>query len=276
MNHSTFTYLLQNPTIINGMNARELELVIQEFPYFQSSRVLQLKAFHNSDNYRYNQALKKTAAVTVDREVLFNFITSPTFIQPLKKETVELEDIEIIAAENITLLHKQIADSTISEQNKKKEKSEDIEKSNNGAEQMLEIGKPIHFNKTEPHSFNEWMQLVSGIPIIRKEEIEKNIEEEPDSETKKISKFDLINKFIETNPKINPVDKTLKISDISLESDVENESLMTETLAKVYLEQKKYDNAMKAYHILSLKYPEKSGFFADRIKAIKILQKNKS
>jgi hypothetical protein len=25
-----------------------------------------------------------------------------------------------------------------------------------------------------------------------------------------------------------------------------------------------------------LKYPEKSGFFADRIKAIKILQKNKS
>ena len=50
---------------------------------------------------------------------------------------------------------------------------------------------------------------------------------------------------------------------------------MTETLAKVYLEQKKYDSAIKAYHILSLKYPEKSGFFADRIKAIKILQRNK-
>jgi hypothetical protein len=48
---------------------------------------------------------------------------------------------------------------------------------------------------------------------------------------------------------------------------------MTETLAKVYLEQKKYENAIKAYHILSLKYPKKSGFFADRIKAIKILQK---
>jgi hypothetical protein len=48
---------------------------------------------------------------------------------------------------------------------------------------------------------------------------------------------------------------------------------MTETLAKVYLQQKKYDNAIKAYEILSLKYPEKSGFFADRIKAIKILQR---
>ena len=39
---------------------------------------------------------------------------------------------------------------------------------------------------------------------------------------------------------------------------------MTETLARIYLEQKKYDNAIKAYQILILKYPEKSGFFADR------------
>ena len=50
---------------------------------------------------------------------------------------------------------------------------------------------------------------------------------------------------------------------------------MTETLAQVYLEQKKYKKAIQAYKILSLKYPEQSGFFADRIKAVKKLQKNK-
>ena len=49
---------------------------------------------------------------------------------------------------------------------------------------------------------------------------------------------------------------------------------MTETLARVYLEQKKYNNAIKAYKILSLKYPEKSGYFADQIKAIKKIQNN--
>jgi hypothetical protein len=48
--------------------------------------------------------------------------------------------------------------------------------------------------------------------------------------------------------------------------------LMTETLAKVYLEQKKYKKAIKAYDILILNYPEKSGFFADQIRAIKKLQ----
>ena len=49
----------------------------------------------------------------------------------------------------------------------------------------------------------------------------------------------------------------------------ENNSLMTETLAKVYLEQGHYKKAILAYEILSLKYPQKSGLFADQIKAIK-------
>ena len=47
-----------------------------------------------------------------------------------------------------------------------------------------------------------------------------------------------------------------------------SEALMTETLAKVYLQQNNYQKALQAYKILSLKYPEKSGFFADQIRAI--------
>ncbi len=47
---------------------------------------------------------------------------------------------------------------------------------------------------------------------------------------------------------------------------------MTETLARIYLEQKNYDKAIQSYKILSLKYPEKSSFFADQIKAVKELK----
>ena len=138
--------------------------------------------------------------------------------------------------------------------------------------EILELGSPITFNHHETHSFNEWMQLVSKKPIERNE---NDLKSEPKTEPKS-KKFSLIDKFIETNPKIKPVEKNVSNKDISYESTLENENLMTETLAKVYLEQQKYDKAIKAYHILCLKYPEKSGFFADRIKAIKILQKNKS
>ncbi|MDO7628787.1 MAG: hypothetical protein MUQ46_05840 [Flavobacteriaceae bacterium] len=50
---------------------------------------------------------------------------------------------------------------------------------------------------------------------------------------------------------------------------------MTETLARVYLEQKKYKKALQAYKILSLKYPEKNSFFASQIKVVqKLIKEN--
>jgi len=253
MNKSQYTYLLQNPESIDTLETNQLDEIISEFPYFQSARAILLKGLNKTHSYKYNPTLKKTAAYTIDRRMLFNFITSPIFINK-SASTIEVsEDLKIIESETVKALHKKITEtvSTKTELIKTQEASE-----------ILEIGKPILFSSSEPHSFNEWMQLIAKKPIVREE--------------KTNDKFSIIDKFIESNPKIKPVDKTIKNIDISSGSSRENDSLMTETLAKVYLEQKKYENAIKAYRILSLKYPEKSGFFADRIKAIKILQRNKS
>lgn len=74
--------------------------------------------------------------------------------------------------------------------------------------------------------------------------------------------------------KIAPVKEMTKPPANIGKSREEPTKLMTETLAKVYLEQKKYTKAIQAYEILILKYPEKSSFFADRINEIKNLQQN--
>ncbi|MBU2062005.1 MAG: hypothetical protein KKH44_09195, partial [Bacteroidetes bacterium] len=96
-------------------------------------------------------------------------------------------------------------------------------------------------------------------------------EEELEEKKKKAS---LIDRFIKTSPKISPVKNgAAPVIQIDINKD-EHSYLMTETLAKVYLEQKKYQKAIQAYDILILKYPEKSSFFADRISDIKILQQN--
>ena len=52
--------------------------------------------------------------------------------------------------------------------------------------------------------------------------------------------------------------------------------LMTETLAKIYFNQKKIKKAIYAYRILSLKYPEKSSFFANQIKKLQKKQNKKT
>jgi hypothetical protein len=53
------------------------------------------------------------------------------------------------------------------------------------------------------------------------------------------------------------------------ESLVENEHLVTETLAKIYALQGNISKAVRAYEILSLKYPQKSAYFASLIQKLK-------
>ena len=48
----------------------------------------------------------------------------------------------------------------------------------------------------------------------------------------------------------------------------ESDELITETLGNIYFQQKKYDKALDAFKKLSLKYPEKSVYFAARIEEI--------
>ena len=83
----------------------------------------------------------------------------------------------------------------------------------------------------------------------------------------------MIDEFIEKSPKISPV----KVSNenpvvVKNENPSEYSDLMTETLAQIYTEQKKYDKAIRAYKILTLKYPEKSDLFTEKIELIERLK----
>ncbi len=135
-----------------------------------------------------------------------------------------------------------------------------------------ELGTPLEFTSNEKHSFKEWLQLSKAQPIIRAELPEEK-KELSEIEREKIKKTDLIDRFIIASPKIPPVKNDTKVPVIR-DNPADTSALMTETLARVYLEQKKYQKAIQAYQILILKYPEKSSFFADRISDIKNIQQN--
>ena len=78
----------------------------------------------------------------------------------------------------------------------------------------------------------------------------------------------LISDFLKINPKISS-NKTRSNENLANDFKLSKKEYMTETLAKVYFKQKKYSEAIKAYEILCLKYPEKISLFADQIKTIK-------
>ncbi|MEO9569688.1 MAG: hypothetical protein ABJH82_04510 [Polaribacter sp.] len=258
---SKFIDILEKKQNILQVETAELKSIIEEFPYFQSARALYLKGLKNQDSFKYNNELKITASYTTDRTVLFNYVTNKDFKNI--PEDIHHKISEKISEENLT--KKQlITTKTSIEKTTEAEETKEVIKE-------LELGKPISFSSTESHSFGEWLQLSTRKPILRKAQktVVKEIIE------KSLKTEELINTFIENNPKIKPLAKDKKVV-VPILKNQQDSSLMTETLAKVYLEQKKYENAIQAYRILSLKYPEKSGFFADQIKRIQILQKNKS
>lgn len=78
----------------------------------------------------------------------------------------------------------------------------------------------------------------------------------------------LIDQFIANAPKIVVAKSELKQEDLTRKQHFDEQALMTETLAEIYAKQGKLKKAKNAYEILALKYPEKSGFFADQIRKI--------
>jgi hypothetical protein len=113
----------------------------------------------------------------------------------------------------------------------------------------------------EYHSFLDWLYIIKAEKINRFDNKKSDI---------------LIGRFIENQPKISQINKHqfFKPSDIAKKSILENHDLVTETLAKVYVKQNHFEKAILAYQKLSLKYPQKSSYFADQIKIITKL-KNK-
>jgi hypothetical protein len=108
---------------------------------------------------------------------------------------------------------------------------------------------------SEAHSFSEWLDL---------------FESETDTESK--DPPDLIDRFLRDRPRIeprSPLDDIDPPVDLSARQTNVAEEFFTETLARIYIQQKHYKKAIYAYEKLCLKYPEKYSYFADQIDEIK-------
>ena len=108
-------------------------------------------------------------------------------------------------------------------------------------------------------TFSDWLKhLPSG---------DKKTNEKTNS--KRSLKLDLIDKFIQEDPKIKPK-KTEFYSPVNMAriSVVDDSFLVSETLALIQVEQGNFEEALKTYHKLSLKNPEKRSYFANQIKIL--------
>jgi hypothetical protein len=244
-----FIELLQHPRSIDTGQINLINRLINEFPYFQPAHLL-YTLYLKEHNLFYQDALQHTAARTTDRRQLYEIIHLE------EKETSEQNNVTKkkektstnvkITTENEPDIEVFIPADTTSISESKEPEEEKIEETEN-----TNAGK-----QPEKLTYLDWLKQLKRIQPEKNKDI-----------------FDAIDKFLKEKPKIIPKkDYTVKTPDIVEKSVAEKQTLMTETLADLYVKQKKYDKAIQAFRILSLKYPKKSSYFANRIKEIKKLK----
>jgi hypothetical protein len=153
-----------------------------------------------------------------------------------------------------------------------------------------ELHKPVEPPRAQPESFGDWLAFLkknNGQPYGQIEEqvnLEKarqqslrapEVKELPpksEPDTRKQKNKAIIDRIIEKNPGLIRTREEQKFyapEARAKESLLENEHLMTETLARIYALQGNTGKAIRAYEILSLKYPQKSAYFATLIQQLK-------
>lgn len=210
-----------------------LEQVVKKYPHFHIVQPYYLKAIQQQQHEFFDTTLSRTAIATHDRSLLYTFLEN-----------------EITKGGNTPKQKSQLK----TDPNPIELRQEEVD----------ELPTPPLQIPTAPPAqmrFSEWAHYL------------KSKNELPQTNTLK-EKFDLIDAFLaKENPRFTPNKEEENTIDLSEKSWTSTDELMTETLAKVFVKQKKYDKALQAYQILRLKYPEKNSFFADQIKEIKRLDK---
>jgi hypothetical protein len=304
MNRNDFLNMIEDTVPVNRQMIGEVYELIDIFPYFQSAHMLLLKGLQNNADVKFENQLRNSAIHIADREMLYYFLktkpspevesdetkqdrissenliydTQQTVIESAKNSEYLINEIEKNSDESIL---KEQADSShqipghqiLISKESDNEESEGVmllpDDESGPLEEKIFYMDP-GFSIPDHSDLLEFDLEVSKTFVSVEGSMKQEQMDYEEKNSKKKSQSELIDKFIIANPRIEPgKGKTnLPLEDILKPSVEEEGGFVTETLAKIYVTQGYYSKAIDIYEKLSLKFPEKSIYFASQIEKV--------
>ncbi|MDO4703636.1 hypothetical protein [Tannerella sp.] len=237
--------LMETPAMLSEKTLPELKQIAEDFPYFHAVQMLYLKNLQATNDLRLNLELKKRAVCVPDRTQLFLWLEGACYEKQPRAQTVEAKD----GTTQSSPVDEYLSDPM--------------------DETETESSKPLF----EPSASLDYMRWLT--------------DKDTDAATpkNKLRHQDLIDSFIESgNERIGRLtpeqvgkdhaadgEKPEQQHATEADHDTLDDSYFTETLAHVYIRQKRYEKALEIIKSLSLKYPKKNIYFADQIRFLEKL-----
>jgi len=267
---------LNDPKSMDSESIPKLREVIKRYPYFTAAQMMLAKNLRSENHIDQLKQLQLAAVMAPDRKVLHDYLNDKK--KPQSKPAVESEVVEQDVATSEEVIQPVVEEQSI--EVAQEEKTEEVVEQRFPDElipepviyqlETAELSElPAKDEETpEPDelSFSEWLSFTET-GKLEKHETPSKPKEEPQAE--KRSTIELIDHFL-TQADDVPKKKAefFNPRKVAAKGDEGDFTVISETLANIYFQQEKYELSKQAYEALKLKYPEKSVYFAARLKEI--------
>jgi hypothetical protein len=272
MNRNQFIGFIKSPEKLTESDSQELEALVREYPFCQTARLLYVMGLNQRNDIRFNSQLKLTAAYCADRKVM------KRLLNPVQEETFTIGTSEKVYAQHASRgIHSKTGESgglkTLLDA-LRNEINQLLIESHNNTTQIPVV--PIREIVGKLEQLVERVQIDKELKPDIKDYNFEQLKELPEKKKTRKASSELIDKFIREEPQLTAPSKTefFDPSDYAKRSLEDKEEIVSETLAKIYLDQGNFSKAIQIYRKLSLEYPEKSSYFASQIEKINNTQTN--
>ncbi len=267
---------IQHPETLNQDSLYELRTLVARYPYFQSVRLLYLKNLYLLHDVSFGAELRKAVLYVADRRSLFYLIEGENYKLNRNEQSVSILEKDEPGIDRTLFL----IDAFLSKMPDVQSQSSELDYTMDYTAYLLHDDKAddVVENKMRPLRGQD---LIDGF-LNKMNADEKNLPTEQMNADKSQMDKDVLLADVSEESTSPLISMPISVNDDQAEGEEEekgedcvvereDDSYFTETLAKIYIKQHRYEKALEIIKKLSLNYPKKNAYFADQIRFLEKL-----